>query len=288
MFDKSSARQLVGLELRTSNGEKVGKIGGLYIDDYNDQPEWVTVNTGLFGTKESFVPLVQAERHENTVVVPYAKDQIKKAPGVSEGEHLSEPDEQALYEHYGIPYVTEGSTFADTERLGVAGAGRGGTTRAGVDQDAGTDSTEGGGRHAVRSSAGDATGGDAMTRSEQRLDVGTERVETGRARLHKWVEEENVQVEVPVTREKARLVTEPVTDANRDDALSGPDLTESEHEVTLTEERPVVSRETVPVERVRLETDTDTDVRHIEETVGKERIDVDGDVDSSAGGDRRR
>jgi stress response protein YsnF len=102
------------------------------------------------------------------------------------------------------------------------------------------------------------------------------------------VEEETVQVDVPVSREKVRLVTEPVTEANRDDALSGPDLTESEHEVTLTEERPVVSKETVPVERVRLETQQETDVRQVEETVGKERIDVDGDVDErTAGPDRR-
>ena len=263
MFDQAQARNLKGLELRTTQGDRIGKIGAVYVDDQSDAPEWVTVNTGLFGTRESFVPLVNAERVEDGLVVPYSKKQIKDAPGVAEDKHLDEEQEQALYEHYGVPYLTDGSTFADTSQLG---AGRGTT-----------------GRHVAEGDRRD----DAMTRSEQRLDVGTERVETGRARLRKWVEEENVQVEVPITREKARLVSEPVTDGNRDDALSGPDLSESEHEVTLTEERPVISKETVPVERVRLETDRETDVRQVEETVGKERIEIDGDVDERAGRDRR-
>ena len=62
---------------------------------------------------------------------------------------------------------------------------------------------------------------------------------------------------MPVTKEKARLETEPITDANRGNALDGPDISEEEHEVTLTEERPVVAKETVPVERVKLTKDTE-------------------------------
>jgi uncharacterized protein (TIGR02271 family) len=117
-----------------------------------------------------------------------------------------------------------------------------------------------------------------MTRSEERVRTGTEQVQTGKARLRKWVETENVNVTVPVTKEKARLETEPITDANRGDALDGPDLSDEEHEVTLSEERPVVQKETVPVERVRLT----KDVEQTEETVSteqrKERIAAEGDV----------
>src|SRR5207244_11078818 len=136
-------------------------------------------------------------------------------------------------------------------------------TRTGTDTDADagtarttgyTDTEAGSGRTNKHGTQGYDTSGpttdDAMTRSEERLDVGTEQVQSGKARLRKWVETENVQVDVPVKKEKARLVTEPVTDANRGDATSGPDITEDEHEVTLSEERPAVSKETVPVERV--------------------------------------
>lgn len=81
---------------------------------------------------------------------------------------------------------------------------------------------------------------------------------------------------VPVQREEVRLEREPITDANAGDARSGPDLTESEHEVTLHEERPVVEKETVPVERVRLEKDTVTENVPVNEEVRKERIETDG------------
>ena len=117
---------------------------------------------------------------------------------------------------------------------------------------------------------------DAMTRSEERLNVGTERQATGRARLRKYVTTENVTQTVPVQREEVRIEREPITDANRADAMSGPDISDEEHEVILHEERPVVEKETVPVERVRLDKDTVTDQVTVDEEVRKERIETDG------------
>jgi uncharacterized protein (TIGR02271 family) len=122
-----------------------------------------------------------------------------------------------------------------------------------------------------------------MTRSEEEVRVGTagvERTETGRARLRKYVVTEEQQVTVPVTREEVRVEREPITDANVGDALSGPDIAEGEHEVVTHEERPIVTKETVPKERVRLETETVTDQETVTEDVRKERIDVDGDDDA--------
>lgn len=121
------------------------------------------------------------------------------------------------------------------------------------------------------------TSDDAMTRSEEQLDVNKRRREAGRARLRKWVEVENVHVTVPVEREKARLVTEPITDENADAALSGPEVTESEHEVVLHEEEIDVQKRVVPKERVRLETETVTDQVEVDEGVRKERIDFERD-----------
>src|SRR3712207_9254246 len=92
-----------------------------------------------------------------------------------------------------------------------------------------------------------------MPASEKRLVAGPRAEEAGRARLRKYVVTEREQIEVPVQREEVRLEREPITEANRGAALSGADITEAEHEVTLRAERPVVETETVPVERVRLE-----------------------------------
>jgi uncharacterized protein (TIGR02271 family) len=111
-----------------------------------------------------------------------------------------------------------------------------------------------------------------MTRSEERLHVGTETVQAGRARLRKYVVTETVTTSVPVSHEEVRLEREPITEAGRDAALAGPAISEEEHEITLHAERPVVAKEAVPVERVRLGTETVTEEREVTEQVRKEQI----------------
>jgi uncharacterized protein (TIGR02271 family) len=116
----------------------------------------------------------------------------------------------------------------------------------------------------------------AMTRSEEQLNVGTRSEEVGRARLRKYVVTENVSETVPVSREEIRVEREPITDANIGNAMDGPAISEEEHEVTLHAETPVVEKEAVPVERVRLDTETVTEQATVTEGVRKEQIDVDG------------
>jgi uncharacterized protein (TIGR02271 family) len=115
-----------------------------------------------------------------------------------------------------------------------------------------------------------------MTRSEEELRVGTQQREAGRARLRKYVVTEHVTQTVPVRHEEVRVEREPITDANRDQALSGADISEEEHEVVLHAEEPVVEKRAVPKERVRLDTETVTEEREISEQVRKEQIDTDG------------
>ena len=119
-----------------------------------------------------------------------------------------------------------------------------------------------------------------MTRSEERLNVGTRSEEVGRARLRKYVVTENVTETVPVTREEVRVEREPITDANIGNAMDGPAISEEEHEVTLHAERAVVEKEAVPVERVRLDKETVTEQATVNEGLRKEEIEVDG-VDST-------
>ena len=114
-----------------------------------------------------------------------------------------------------------------------------------------------------------------MTRSEEELRVGTAERERGRVRLRKHVVTENVQQTVPVRREEVRVEREPITGENIDDAMSGPEISEDEHEVVLHEEEPVVEKRTVAKERVRLGTETHEDEREVSEEIRKEQIDVD-------------
>jgi uncharacterized protein (TIGR02271 family) len=116
-----------------------------------------------------------------------------------------------------------------------------------------------------------------MTRSEEELEVSTRTQEVGKARLRKWVETEDVQMTVPIRREKARVVIEPITEANRDAALAGEEITTGEHDVVLSEEVVDVTKQVVPKERVRLETDVETDEVLVDEEVRKERIEFETD-----------
>ena len=238
-------RDLIGRKAVDQDGDKIGTVDGVYLDDETGEPNWLALNTGWFGTNVSFVPFTGAYIGGDEVVVSYPKQTVKDAPNCEADGHLSPEEEARLYEHY---------------RLGV---GRGDTVRSGDVTEVGTDTRRG--------------TDEAMTRSEEELEVGKRRTETGRARLRKWVETEQVQMTVPIRREKARLVTEPITDSNRGDALSGPDLTESEHEIVLSEEEIDVDKRVVPKERVRLEKDVETEEVAVDETIRKERVQMERD-----------
>jgi uncharacterized protein (TIGR02271 family) len=174
-------------------------------------------------------------------------------------------------------------TAATTGTAGLGTTGSGTTTggTAGADLDDRN-------RHGTRGhDTSGPTTDDAMTLSEERLNVGTERVEAGRARLRKYVVTENVTETVPVSREEVRIEREPITDANIGSAMDGPAISEEEHEVTLTAERPVVEKEAVPVERVRLDTETVTGHEQVSDTVRKEQVDTDGVRGDATTGDDR-
>ncbi|MFD1213744.1 DUF2382 domain-containing protein [Arthrobacter sp. GCM10027362] len=261
-----------------SEGNKIGSLGELYLDDRTNEPNWATVKTGLFGTSETFVPLDAATVDGDDIRVPYTKDQVKDAPRIDPGGHLSEADEDRLYRHYGLA----GAGSFNTGYSGAAGTAAAGTAGyTGTEDTAGTTGYEGtAGAAGTRTTGYDTSGpttDDAMTRSEEQLNVGKETREAGRARLRKYIVSENVTQTVPVSREEVRVEREPITDANRDAAMAGPDLSEEEHEVVLHEERPVVEKETVPVERVRLDTETVTDEETVSEQVRKEQIETDGE-----------
>jgi uncharacterized protein (TIGR02271 family) len=90
----------------TEQGDKVGSIGAVYLDDATEEPTWVTVHTGLFGTKESFVPLAGASVEGDHLVVRYPRDLIRHAPSTERDGHLGPEDERTLYRHYGLVHPT--------------------------------------------------------------------------------------------------------------------------------------------------------------------------------------
>jgi uncharacterized protein (TIGR02271 family) len=237
MPDIGTVRTWRGKTVFDRDGSRIGPITDIYADTRTGRPEWAVVDTGLFGAKSTFVPIGEARPTGDDVQVPYQKQLVKDAPKLDTDRDLSVDDERELWRHYGLDY------------------------------DAGDDTAD-------RDAPGERTD-TAMTRSEEELRVGTEPRERGRVRLRKYVTTEQVQVTVPVQREQARVEREPITDANLDAAMAGPEIAEAEHEVTLHEEQPVVEKRTVPRERVRLEKDTVTGEEQVAEELRKEQIDVD-------------
>jgi uncharacterized protein (TIGR02271 family) len=236
----------IGHQVVDPAGDKIGKASQIYVDDQSGQPEWLAINTGMFKSKSSFVPLQGATADGDQLVVAYDKAKVKDAPQVEDDDdgYLTPAEEQELYTYYGRGYTAAEPTQSS------------GPETAGHD-------TSG------------PTTDDATTRSEEQLRVGTERREAGRARLRKYVVTEQVTKTVPVSHEEVRVEREPITDENRGAAMSGADISDEEHEVILHEERPVVQKEVVAKERVRLSTETVSGEETVSDEIRKEQIDVD-------------
>lgn len=278
-MDASAFRSLHGTTLMGQDGDKIGKVNDVYEPAHEGGSWFATVNTGLFGSHSSFVPLDQADQSGDGVTVPYTKDFVKGAPHIDADAEISTSEEEEIYRYYGI---TGGTSSATTGSQGSTADYAGTTTTAST---TGKTDMASSGRTGVQDTSGSNTDS-AMTRSEERLRVGTQSVEAGRARLRKYIVTENVTQTVPVSHEEVKVVREPITDANRGAAYDGPDLSEEEAEVTLHAERAVVQKETVPVERVRLDTETVTEQQQVSEQVRKEVIETDTDMGTRDAGTR--
>jgi hypothetical protein len=176
MSDIDTVRTWQGRAMLDRDGDRIGSIDAIYLDDQTGQPEWALVNTGLFGTKATFVPLAQAFQTDDDVLVPYDKRLVKDAPRVDVDQHLSEAEEQQLWRHYGLDYDTSDRSVA----TGSPAANRG----------------------TVGRDASGPTTDDAMTRSEEELRVGTAQRERGRVRLRKYVTTEQVRKEQVEVRDE--------------------------------------------------------------------------------------
>ncbi|HEX8343920.1 MAG TPA: PRC and DUF2382 domain-containing protein [Actinoplanes sp.] len=240
MITQEQVGELIGRDVYDRDGDKIGSVGQIW-GDAAGRPTWASVRTGFFGINESLVPLQDADVAGDRLVVPFEKSQVKDAPNIdaAHDEPLTQDEVDRLYQHYGMSW--DDSYDADTVGQDTSGP----------------------------------TADDAMTRSEERLNVSTERQQVGRARLRKYIVTENQTITVPVRREEVRLEREPITGDNVGEAYDGPDITEAEAELTLHAERPVITTETVPVERVRIGKETVTEQETVAAEVRKEQIEAD-------------
>lgn len=310
MLSERELSAAIGSAAYGPDGEKIGTVEHFFTDDRTGAPTWVAVSTGLFGTRHSVVPANEATFTGGTVRLPVTKEAVRTAPSVSD-EHLDPEAEALLRQHYGLDAGTSptGTTAGTSPTETPAGTSPtetpAGTTPAGTTTaPAGDDSTtrdlsqvpadrgaSGAQQDTVgidRAAAGDATvpvgavprpTDGAMTRSEEQLRVAIERYAAKRVRVVKYVVTEEVQITVPIRREEIRIEELPLDEAasataGAVDAGGTGGLPET---IVLHTERPVVSTEVVPVERVRLRTEWVQEQRQVRDEVRRERVDVDQD-----------
>jgi len=242
MITTQDAAKLTGRDVFGSNGDKIGTVGHVWGDPAG-APAWASIKTGLFGAKESMVPLADANLRRGRLMVPFNKSQVKDAPRIdgSSTAPLADNEFARLYEYYGPQGASSSAA----------------TTSAGYTAD---DVVE-------DRAAGTA---DFLTRSEERLTVGTERERVGHAHLRKYVVTEQQQMTVPVSHEEVRLVREPITGTT----ASAAELIDAELDVELFAERAVISKETIPVERVRMVKETVTEQQTVSGEIRKEHIEA--------------
>lgn len=287
------------------NGEKLGDVNEVFVDDQSGQPTFVEVNHGLFGMNSSLVPLRGHDFSGDDLKLGFSKDRIKDAPDFDSDKPLTPEAQSDIFKHYGLDNAHDVTDYKDsnldskrdaqagadkdhnlTAGAGAAGAGAGvaGAGAAGAHADekkAATHTTDAAATERKAGVADDAaaarTNNDGeLIRSEEQLNVNKERVATGEARLRKYVVTDTETVEVPVEREEVSVERTPISaeDAkNYNGTISGDS---EEASVTLHEERVNVNKETVPVEKINLKKDTVRDTETHTEELRKEQIDTDG------------
>jgi hypothetical protein len=163
-----------GRTVRDRKDQEIGKIGDLYLDEQTDRPAYAGVRTGLFGRRESIIPLEGIVERDGELIAPYDAELVHDAPAIDPDEALDEAEQQRLAHHY------DASSPSSRE------------------EDTGTDASA------------DTTAGAEMIRSEEEVVTGTTPMRPAeRVRIRKVVVTENVTKEVPVRREEIRLETDP-------------------------------------------------------------------------------
>ncbi|HEX5479941.1 MAG TPA: PRC and DUF2382 domain-containing protein [Dehalococcoidia bacterium] len=233
-------------------GEKIGSIEDIYIDDETRQPEWLGLGTGFLGMRHAIVPLVDASLREDGIAVPYPKDRVKDAPD-SEGDDISAEKEAELAQYYSI-----------------------GTTQAAPTETTGT-ATPPGERTTTMPPAEavppPSDAGVTMTRAEEELHVGKKETSAGRVTLHKYVETEPVSEDVELQHETARVERQPVNRPLR----PGEDLGEDETTLRLKREEPVVEKSARTKEEFYVTKESEPTTERVTGEVQKERVDIEND-----------
>src|ERR671916_2600358 len=92
-----------GYEVYDPNGEKIGKVDDLFVDE-NDQPEYIGVKMGLLGMRSTLIPMdmVRVNDQRQLVEVAADKDYVKDGPALDDDKEITPDFENQVYSYYGL------------------------------------------------------------------------------------------------------------------------------------------------------------------------------------------
>lgn len=256
--------QMRGKAAYAADGQKIGGIETIYFGEDTNKPEWLGLHSGLFGSRRVAVPASGLAFARDGIRVPYPKSQVTHAPAVDR-DRISPTAEAALYQHYGLYPVAEPAAI-QTEargrpgRMGFAPSAERSVGPAAEDM------------RPARGRADDPRADDreALMLREERLRIGKREVTTA-VRMRKYVDVAPVSQEVELRKETISIERVPI---NR--PVAGSDFREQQVSVDVREEIPIVTKEVVATEEIRLHRETRIQRERVDDQVRKERIELEG------------
>jgi uncharacterized protein (TIGR02271 family) len=270
--------RFAGYEVHDQNGEKIGKVDDLFVDE-NDQPEYIGVKMGFLGMSSTLIPwqLVTPDEGSGTLTVAADKETAKNGPAFDDDKEITPEFEQQVYSYYGLSHSSGsegsgsyGSYYSEqSSEAGTVGPGMSmGDTETGEFRE-----------HPVTDEGVNQSQGDDLQdedelrvqRTEEELRAGTTEREAGAVQVRKRVRTDTEQIEVPTRHEEVSVERVPVSEGSATEAQIG----EDEVSIPVTEEEVVVEKRPVAKEEVRIRKDVVEDTEVVEEDVRREEVEVD-------------
>ncbi len=263
------AEELLGAQVTGADGKVVGTVEQVFRDDVDGTPAWARVRSGKTGR---FVPLGSSQVTKDGLSVPFDSQKIMGGPNIDAGQHMSAAQAEELSRYYGLTVPSQAppqdQTQPQDQMQAQSQAQAQGQTQGQAQEQAQPQSQQ------------RPMTDDWLVRQEERLQVGTEMLETGHVRLHKYVDTEPIEQTVHVFHEEYDVERIPIT---ADERISG-NIAEGEQEIILHEERAVLRKEVIPVERVRLLAKRVDEDKTYRDEVRRERIEIEPDQQMTTSG----
>jgi uncharacterized protein (TIGR02271 family) len=258
----TQAEDLLGARVTGADGKVVGTVEQVFRDDVDGTPAWARVRSGKTGR---FVPLGSAKVTSEGLAVPFDAQKIMGGPNIDAGQHMSAAQAEELSRYYGLTVPTQ-------QARGRMAEDQMAQDQMAQDQMA-QDTTPQGTLPQESTGQESLAAEDWLIRQEERIQVGKEMLETGRVRLHKYVDVEPIDQAIHIFHEEYDVERMPIA---ADEQISA-NIQEGEQEIILHQERAVLRKEVVPVERVRLMAKRIEEDTTVHDELRRERIEIEPD-----------